>query len=181
MSASWAQSPFICVSLSPEPCADNYSHPLAWAPSHWGCLSVRAQAWGIIVRTISHQAQQGQAPCSISLLIPAHLSFPSATYLLLPSSPPTPAVLDFTLGLTFISRTTIHFQFCRVVGWMAIDDSILGMQLESPFGIDSAAVVVHGRARCLFCFPLCPTPPPPAISALVGWLQPISLPVWRHG
>lgn len=24
-------------------------------------------------------------------------------------------------------------------------------------------------------------PPPPAVPALVGWLQPISLPVWRHG
>lgn len=181
MSASWAQSSFICVSLSPEPCADNYSHPPAWTPSHCSCLSVRLKPEELSHETISNQARQGQTPCSISLLIPAHLSFPSATYPLPPSSPPTPLLLNFTLGLTFISRTTIHFQSCRVVGWMAIDDSILGMKLESPFGIDSPPVV-RGRAWCSFCFPLCPHPhPPPAIPALVGWLQPISLPVWRHG
>lgn len=38
---------------------------------------------------------------------------------------------------------------------MAIDDSILGMQLESPFGIDSAAVAVVPGAYSAF-----PSAPP---------------------
>lgn len=123
---------------------------------------------------ISKRALQGQAPCSISLLIPAHLSFPSATYPLLPPSPPTPSLQNFTQGLTFSSRTTIHFQSRRVVGWMAIDNSILGMKLENPFGIDSSPAL-HARARVpILLSPLLPT----TCSALVCWLQLIPLPLY---
>lgn len=77
------------------------------------------------------------------------------------STPPIQPTHTFTAEFhsrANLSRTTIHFQSCRVVGWMAIDDSILGMKLESPFGIDSPPVVC-GCAWCPFCFPLCPPPP----------------------
>lgn len=181
MSASEA---YISVSLSPEPSADNYSRPFSRTQSHQSCLSAQLKPEELSPGPSQNGARQGQALCSISLLIPVHLSFPSTTYPLLPPGPPTPSLLNFTPGLTSISRTTsaltlIHFQSCRAVGWMEIDDSIFGMKLKGPFGIDSplpSSPLLHG---CPFCHPLCP--PPLAISVLVCWVQPISLLVWRRG
>lgn len=182
MSASEAYN---WVSLSPEPSADNYRRPFPRIQSHQSCQSAQLEPEELSPGPSQNGACQGQALCSISLLILVHLSFSSTTYPLLPPSPPTLSPLNFTPGLTSISRTTsaltlIHFQSCRVVGWMEIDDSIFGMKLKSPFGIDSpllpAPLLLLG---CPSCHPLCP--PPLAISVLVCWVQPISLLVWRRG
>lgn len=139
MSASKAN---ISVSLSPEPSADNYSRPFSRTQSHQSCLSAQLKPEELSAGPSQNEARQGQALCSISILIPVHLSFPSTTYPLLPPGPPTLSLSNFTPGLTSISRTTsvltlIHFQCSRVVGWMEIDDSIFGMKLKSPFGIHS--------------------------------------------
>ncbi len=182
MSASEA---YISVSLSPEPSADNYSRPFSRTRSHQSCQSVQLEPEELSSGPSQNGARQGQALCSISLLIPVHLSFSSTTYPLLPPGPPTLSLLNFTPGLTSISRTTsaltlIHFQSCRVVGWMEIDDSIFGMKLESPFGIDSPLLPSPRLLLgCPLCHPLCP--PPLAISVLVCWVQPISPLVWRRG
>lgn len=156
MSASEA---YISVSLSPEPSADNYSRPFSRTRSHQSCQSARLEPEELSLGPSQNGARQGQALCSISLLIPVHLSFPSTTYPLLPPGPPTLSLLNFTPGLTPISRTTsaltlIHFQSCGVVGWMEIDDSIFGMKLKSPFGIDSPLLPCRLSSRV-------PTLPPP--------------------
>lgn len=170
MSASRA---YISGSLSPAPSADNYSYPFSRTQTHQSCLSAQLKPEELSSGPSQNGARQGQALCSISLLIPVHLSFPPAPYPLLPPGPPTLSLSNFTPGLTSISRTTsaltlIHFQSCRVVGWMEIDDSIFGMKLKSPFGIDS---------------PLLPTP---LLLALLSqsWsagYRTISLSVWRGG
>lgn len=114
-------SAYISVSLSPEPSADNYSRPFSRTRSHRSCQSAWLEPEELSPRPSQSGARQGQALCSISLLIPVHLSFSSITYPLLPPGPPTLSLLNFTPGLTSISRTTsaltlIHFQSCRVVG-----------------------------------------------------------------
>lgn len=111
----------ISLSLSPEPSADNYSRPFSPTRSHQSCQSALLEPEELSPRPSQSGARQGQALCSISLLIPVHLSFSSITYPLLPPSPPTLSLLNFTPGLTSISRTTsaltlIHFQSCGVVG-----------------------------------------------------------------
>lgn len=126
-------------------------------------------------------ARQGQALCSISLLIPVHLSSSSATCPLLPLSPPTLSLLNFTLGLTSICRTTnaltrIHFESCRVVGWMEIDDSISRMKLKESFWNCSPPLSSLLQLWCPSFHSL--SPPLLAIIVLVCCVQPISLPVW---
>lgn len=133
--------------------------PFFQTRSHQSCQSAQLKPEELSPGPSQEGAQQGQAPCSISLLIPVHLSFSSTTYPLLPPDLPTLSLLNFTSGLTSISRTTtaltlIHFQSCRVVSWMEIDDSIFGKKLKSPFGIDSR--LLHG---CPFYHPPPPLPP----------------------
>lgn len=107
-------------------------------------------------------ARQGQALCSISLLIPVHLSSSSATCPLLPLSPPTLSLLNFTLGLTSICWTTnaltrIHFESCRVVGWMEIDDSISRMKLRVLLELLSPSVLPAPALVPVLPFPFPPT------------------------
>lgn len=62
---------------------------------------------------------------------------------------------------------------------MAIDNSILGMKLENPFGIDSPPVL-HARARVpILLSPRLPATcyPRPGLLATANF----SASIWRHG
>lgn len=91
-------------SLSPEPSADNYRRPFPRIGSHQSCQSAQLEPEELSAGPSQSGACQGQALCSISLLILAHLSFSSTTYPLLPPSPPTLSHLEFH------SRANLYFQ-----------------------------------------------------------------------
>lgn len=76
MSASEA---YISVSLSPEPSADNYSRPFSCTQSHQSCQSPQLEPEELLPRPLQSGVHQGHALCSISLLIPVHLSFSFTT------------------------------------------------------------------------------------------------------
>jgi len=63
--------------------------PSARTRSRQSCQSARLEPEELSAGPSQNGVRQGQAPCSISLLIPVHLSFSSATYPLHPPGPHT--------------------------------------------------------------------------------------------
>lgn len=99
MSASEA---YISVSLSPEPSADNYSRPLSRPESHQSCQSTLLEPEELSPGPSQNGACQGQALCSISLLIPP---FFLLYHLSTPPSQPTHMV-----AAEFHYRANLYFQ-----------------------------------------------------------------------
>lgn len=150
----------IPVSLSPEPSSIvNYTRPLSQTVTTKLPVCVRG-ARGIISPVIAKLSLPRSGPL-FNYTFDSSPPFFLLYHLSTPRSQPTHTVtMNFTPGLTPISRTTaaltlIHFQSCKVVDWIEIDDSIFGMKLKSPFGIDSFLLLASPPLlRCLlFCPP----------------------------
>lgn len=150
----------IPVSLSPEPSSIvNYTRPLSQTVTTKLPVCIRG-AGGTISPVIAKLSLPRSGPL-FNYTFDSSPPFFLLYHLSTPRSQPTHTVaMNFTPGLTPISRTTaaltlIHFQSCKVVDWIEIDDSIFGMKLKSPFGIDSFLLLASPPLlRCLlFCPP----------------------------
>lgn len=179
MSASEAN---ISISLSPEPSADNYSHPFSRTQSHQSCLSAQLKPEELSAGPSQKRSTPRSGPV-FNFTFDSSPPFFPLYHLSTPPSQPT-----YTVPVEFHSRANLYFQDNQ-----RLDTHSFPM-LQSGWLNGNWWFNFWNETQESFWNPLSPpahpTPAwttillPPlslAISVLVCWVQPISLLIWRRG
>lgn len=177
MSASGGYSSFIWVSLSPEPCADNYSHPLSWTPSHWSCLSVRLKLQELSAQHLkTSTARSGPV---FNFTFDSSPPFFPLCHLSTPSTQPT-----HTITAEFHSGANLYFQDNH--SFSILQSGRLNGNWQFNFGNETWESFWNRLFPCAPCS--CPGAHSAFSSTAHHLLRPgllttvnFSASVWRHG